>query len=237
MAWLDWLVLGTKRTKSILVYQMGRVGSVSVRDGLLSAGIPQVIHAHYLQSQGEHYKRRGLPDKLPRTIVSLVRDPLARNLSEFLRRINPQESWTGKKLVKVFLRDFNHIWPFVWWKQELSGYLGVDVLGLAFNNKSGFAVYEQAHFRLLILKTETLQTSAPVVLGKFVGRDEVPIPHKNRTDYDPERLKLREFFMAEFAPSEALLDWYYDNPTVQHFYSPSQVNNFRNKWTKEKQDG
>lgn len=85
---LDW-------NNAILVYQPGKVASSSIKKALDKVYKGPVVHLHsFERDHGEHSlnrERKNLRQKgdLPKVkIISLVRDPLSRNLSAFFQNLH-----------------------------------------------------------------------------------------------------------------------------------------------------
>jgi len=214
----------------VLLYQMGRVGSLSVKTAMEDAGF-FVDHCHSLFQGSEHYPHGINIEERP-LIVSLVRDPIARNVSEFLRRLTTnQQRGRAADLVKNFLRDFNHIWPMLWWQAELGRALGVDIRSFPFNKRRGYSEYTIKGHKVIIIQTEKLSKLGHTALSDFLGKPVANIPHDNKGGLGNRKV-LSESFNAALKESlsPALLDWYYRHPITRHFFSLVEIENFRSRW-------
>jgi len=211
----------------VLVYQMGKVGSLAVRKALIESRIP-VSHVHRIAAkQSRHWHIKEYTH-----IISLVRDPVARNISEFTKREYPHPTkLSGPQLAQKFIRDHNHGWPLIWWGCELIPVVNFDFFRLPFDHSKGHATYQlPTSQKLLILQTEKLALEGHRIIGDFLGISLPPIPLFNRTGDTQSRAALHSILMQHLTLPKDLLDLYYENNTTRYFYSAAQIAAFRGRW-------
>jgi hypothetical protein len=154
----------------VLVYQMGKVGSKSVTDSLQNKGVAPVYHVHqlhppHLRTLNRRRRERGDPERdhrielyLHRTLieperrskyVSLVRDPVSRNVSAFFQNLQVHlasspfdETPPLQELIDYFVETYDHDVPLTWFQKEVHPVLGIDVFSSSFPKRKGYQVYQ-----------------------------------------------------------------------------------------------
>jgi len=159
MRWAVWQ-LGfcrqLRRHPPVFVFQMGKVSSRSVSEPLQVIYRGAVIHDHVFEGDRMQGETRELkkylngpnpPEKL--YIISLVREPIVRNISTFFANF---ERYTGAKcesssydipaLKQLFLQNFPHRQPLEWFDERMKRYFDIDVYSKPFP-ECGYARYER----------------------------------------------------------------------------------------------
>ncbi len=257
----------------IVVYQMGKVGSSSIVASLSDrCGHPNVFHVHTLTPEriaeterryraaskirgpgiDEHliaslYLRRRWERRRPSErwkIVSLVRDPVARNVSGFFQVFdldfpeialryerdgtNPRERMD--ELIDLFLHRFErHDEPLHWFDLNLKPVFGIDVFDEAFPKTQGYAIYQGEQADLLVLRTEDLNRCGSEALGEFLGSERLPMVDANLSQ-EKGYSEAYGAFKKTIALPPSYLDRIYSSRLVQHFYTPEEVDQFRRDW-------
>lgn len=263
----------TKNNK-ILIYQMGKVASTSLYKTLRNLNLDaSIYHLHVLQPSSidrvmKSYRRRFLHtpridehiihsqylrkllDKGLRTsepkwkIITLVRDPVARNISEFFQRLPHQsgtielESGYGidanlRSLIQEYFQIYDdkpH--PFTWLDLELSAVFDVDIPFCDFPRTSGFKVYRFDHIDLLILKLEQLSDCVEDALADFLDLQKTK-KIKLVTANEASKKKQGELYerfkeLIEFSPD--YLDRMYKNSHLENIYDQDQIEKFYWRW-------
>ena len=250
-----------------LVWQMGKVGSKTIVNSLRSAGIVgPVFHVHVLsdalinkgelkkrsKQKGHHayykniYIRKYLLTAVSNyrwKIVSLVRDPVARNVSAFFQNLDLHVTTSNLnydslfddigRLQEKFIKDFDHNRPIVWFDKEINGILGVDVFSKPFPKKKGFMIYNGNTFDLLVLKLEHLDSCAPRAFEIFAGINNFTLQRSNiggKKDYSSLYIK----FIENLQLPESYLLQMYNCKFTKHFYSKEEIDEFHRKWNQQK---
>jgi hypothetical protein len=254
------------REPPILVYQMGKVGSRTVLTSLREAGLGvRIFHVHFLTPESidreerlhratwrgdarashiwksQHLRRR-LADPSDETrwnVITLVRDPVARNVSSFFqigeRALGvdfgaDQGDVSVAELTRRFLEDFDgHDVPLTWFDDELARVFGIDVFARPFPQDQGFDIYENERARVLLLRLENLSACAAPAFHRFLGVEDFRLAKTNvarEKDYAPAYARFVEG--AEL-PVE-YLDRMYGSRYARHFYSREDLARFRSRW-------
>lgn len=221
------------------LYTMPKVGSISVRDALREAGYDPFHHHDFRDDAGkammDAMKQKGV------TIISLVRDPLARLVSEYFFHIgffdyldglrNVEAGENVYRALKERMKRFHLQYDFSnWFEKELQAVTGIDVLEYPFDKERGYMCVEKEGIRLMIMTLEKMSTLENE-LAEFVGTDTVEIGKRNASDNFETKYAYKEF-VQNVSFNEEELSEFYDNKYVKHFYSAEQIEIFKNKWRK-----
>jgi hypothetical protein len=254
-------VIPGKREQMVLVYHMGKVGSTSIFESLVTAGVPNIHHLNRLNPDNieqvqRGYRERDLPvppgdeeglrvyeelQALPFRIkcISPVRDPIRRNLSAFFFT---DERFTGEKiaegrlsievLLDCFLREYAHDVPLTWFDVEMKQTLGVDVYKHPFAQADGFQVISEGACDVLLLKCEMDDGRKTEIVRDFLDIDSFRLQSRNRgQDKDYGSI------YAEFTSSVSLPDSYLDRLCnaryTKHFYSQEEIAAMRERWERK----
>ncbi len=266
-----WWLEGNK--SPVLVYQMGKVGSQSVAASLAEV-FPEaaVFHFHYLDPEtlaftrrkarcsgraypGDDYwislfvrelllkgTRRG-----PLKVITLTRDPVARNLSGFFQSLNywapdlyaSLESVADIKdlypsLRERFLEEYHHDWALDWFENELGCQLGLDIFQDAFPVDMGYQIIREEIFELLIIRLEDLTNVFQKAISVFFNREDIEFELQSRNLAREKTYSgMYRGFLDQLILPEEYLRQMYDSPYASHFYSLDERELFFNHWSGE----
>lgn len=251
----------------VLVYQMGKVGSRSLCQALEARSDRlSVLHLHVLTAESmarvEAIARRrwdgrprcrhvwtsryvaahlGARDR-PWTVITLVRDPVARNVSSFfqvlelehgidvtekLRAASPEA--VARELLPVFLRDFDHDTPLVFLEREIGTVFGVEILGDPDAAGRGFRVYSSDAADVLLLRFEDLDRCVGPAMEAFLGLSDVRLEPRNVGDQKDYGSVYRAFRRQAALP-DAYLDRMYGSRYARTFYTADELAGLRDYW-------
>lgn len=188
---------------------MGKVGSTS-----LAAAIPGAQHLHtlynnhpcpYFQCYTSSFARRCVSVNVMQPlrrfsyyrrpklkIISIVRDPVARNMSMFFQDLPFWIAGYVKKFDKetrksdlpwlweVYKNIFNHDYAANWFDREMLRFTNIDVLASGFDIESGCQTYRNGNIELLVLRLEDLQKNKKA-LESFIG-ESLQIANLNKSE-------------------------------------------------------
>ena len=254
----------------VIIYQMGEVGAAKVEQSLIHAyqerNIKSPIHRiHFLNYIKErltlYHQRREIPpdifmndyekesfmrlaiDSNPSQrwdLISLVRDPVARNVSSFFEALNDHfPDWIEKykkgllttgTLRNYFLSESHHFVPENWFDSQMKPVFNIDVFARPFPTDRGYQIYPaSARARLLVIRTEDLDRAAPGAMKEYLNLDNFSLLHGK-----PARKKahsdLYEAFISQPLPSY-YVERIYNTRFARQFYSPEELQNFTGRWT------
>lgn len=235
-----------KREKDrILVYQMGKVGSVSVQVALRRKGF-RTLHGHYLWTadHGEYNTSKpGLVEEILKKdkcwkVVSLVREPVCRNISAFFQRIEVYyKQWRNYEyqvdMVGAFLNNYDHFWPLIWFDIEMLPLFQIDVYSEKFDCSKGYHIYHGEYADLLVIRLEDLDRVINQAFKEFVGIKGVKPALSNYTENRTRVAQMYRDFRAEARFPSQYVDWMYSNRYSTHFYSAEELAEFKYRWSHE----
>ena len=255
-----------------LVYQMGKVASTAVANVLRAEWPGPVAHLHTLRPdrlreeerlfRALFSERRTIPGYLiqglywnralehpPRRdgdrtlVVTLVRDPVARNLSTFFQTLDAHNARFGlaermrsggdaglaDDVREHFVADFDHRFPLTWFDRELATTLGIDVFSEPFDREAGGSCYENDQARALLMRVEDLATTGEKALRSFFQLPGLRLEQRNESAKKYYARWYNELAKTLRLP-DSLLDDLYESKLVRHFYRDSEIAAFRARW-------
>lgn len=251
----------------IIIYQMGKVGSSSIKESLKALGMGVAIyHVHHLdrdplkRSEGTNVtKNKPVPPepvwatryigKLIREyggnhkwkIVTLVRDPVARNISAFFQTIHlsfsefDQQVIEGTlnvdRLIETFLNSYNHDYPITWFDQEMKPVFGIDVYNSEFPKTIGYKIYKGDHAEVLLIRAEDMDKCSPAAFREFLNIEKFGMITVNVGSQKQYSQIYRQFIDRINLP-ESYFDRMYSSKYAKHFYSHTEIEHFRRTWEK-----
>lgn len=240
-----------------VVFSMSKTASSAVVRALQQAGSKPVYKVHLLLPENlrlaEERYRRTDPAALPRHIlhashvmrhlptpaepwrvVTMVRDPVMRSVSDFfqsgarLGRLHDEAR--TRELLERFCVQQGIPGTVNWFERELEPSLGIDVYEHPFDVARGFSIIETPAVRMLVLRQESLAV-APHALGLFLGLPKpVEIPRENVAS-DKTYSELYEAALQSLRLPPPALDLAYDSRFARHFYSGDEIEAMRRRWS------
>lgn len=253
-------------TGPLLVYQMGKVGSRAVVEALrASPHLHRPVHHFHLLNDLDEieqavrtthagdisqtlesiaYGRRIRQRLLDRPdenvdVVSLVRDPVRRNLSAFVQSF-PQmvpeayERFGRGELLRdeilgLFIDSFDHSAPLMWFDRQVREVFGIDVFEKPFDWEAGFTIYTRDSVRLMVIRLEDLDRCVGPALEGFLGLTGVRVSRANETGATEHSRLYHELEAAGMPMS--YLDSMYGSRFARHFYSADELAKLTAGWT------
>ena len=253
---------------SILVHTMGKVGSSTVARSLNRSSIDlPVYHTHFLSQDGinrveARYRDDGLmvPAHIRRSqdlrwrvskgetgwlVVSLVRDPIARSVSDLFQ--NASTLWPelvddngnvdpdlALEWISSRLASFDEETDYVctWFDQEMQPVFNIDVFDTSFDHERGYTVCSSSVANLLLLRLEDLNSVfQPAMRTLLPDQPEVEMVRANvRSDKTGPRTTYQTV-KDEMSLPLSTVERIYDSRFVRHFYTASMVDTFIDRWT------
>ena len=200
---------------------------------------------------------RGLPKDKKWKVISLVREPVARNVSEFFHYFNIKslDSYRYKinyfsraqarnytyeinlnneimdKLLELFMETVNHDIPLIWFDSQLKPVFGIDVFSSDFPTSIGYKIYEGELADVLILRLENLNQCSQDAFKKFLNIEGFTLKEENVANEKQYHAIYRKFLNSVILP-ESYLEKMYTSKYAQHFYTQEEIKGFRKKWLK-----
>lgn len=193
----------------------------------------------YLRQIYEQIIRRGRPAK----IITLVRDPVAANLSMFFQIIDHylgepyvEGRWSVEELAAGFLRTYPHVRPVLWFDVEFAPTTGVDVYSHAFPREAGVQSITRGPLEVLILKCEQPDEVKADAIARFIGLPSLTLVRSNTAASKPYARQYEAVRQALDVP-DSLLDEMYESRFARHFYTDGERQAFRARWGRHRHGG
>jgi len=261
----------------IINYQMGKVGSSTVQASLEAMNLDQpVYHVHFLnpervgqiEQQRRKYFRTEKYALLRRPwlyeflfeqiqkknrhwkLITLVREPVARNVSTFFENLEvTNKPGSTAYVIRSDYYDFNieadpenldeliglffdrlvHERPLRYFDDEIKTVFGIDVFATEFPVDKGYGVYPGEYADLLLVRLEDLDRCANTVFKQFLGLDDFELVRANMSD-DKIYAALYKAFKRSIRFPEAYLGEMYESRYARQFYSEEEIRGFRQGW-------
>lgn len=192
---------------SIVIYQMGKVGSSSIERELKKNGV-HVIHTHKLYPSDVFFYDLSRIDKMKRLrtkfhnwltyqifkkkkckVITIVRDPLKRNLSQMFHHLDllvysrnkentRREVSADKLFLEIFKNDINLTYANDWFEKEFFPALGIEYNDIQFDFNKKCSQLKKGNKDILIIKFEDIN-NINGVLSEFCNIDEFTIQRAN----------------------------------------------------------
>ena len=166
-------------------------GSSSLKQSLLDYGLPCVFHAHNISPDQDNENWRFIYEyiikrKQPSKFISLVREPIGRNLSAFFENFQRKtgirfedSTYTLEQLTDLFLTNYDQNKPLNWFDNYLKPTLGIDIYQHPFSKKKGMAILCNENFELLLLKSEIDNSQKEKYISEFLEIEGFRIINRN----------------------------------------------------------
>jgi len=172
-------------------------------------------------------------------IISVVRDPVARNISSYFQSIDRRfldlnnrfenKSLTIEEIISTFFKYEKHELPIKWFDQEIKDIFGIDLYLNQFSKAKGYHIYKYDNIDFMVLKLEMLSECAQFAFKEFLNLSGVQILYNNVTANKPYG-HLYHQFINSIHLSDSYLDQMYNSKFMRFFYSEAEINLFRKRW-------
>ncbi|GJQ58180.1 MAG: hypothetical protein SCALA701_09810 [Candidatus Scalindua sp.] len=184
-------------------------------------------------------------------VVTVVRDPIAVNISSFFERIDKvdfTESWRTytikstkdeyeykgriddmESLKSLFFEKCAHNESLTFLDNELKSVFGVDVFESEFPKSEGYRIYEGEQVDVLLIRLESLNDCAKKAFNEFLNIEDFTLVNINigsEKDYAYLYQKFKELVVLP----DTYIDKMYRSKYAQHFYSKEEIDRFITKW-------
>jgi hypothetical protein len=249
-------ILDYRRYPLILVYSMGKVGSLTVFETLKKFFPPQnVHHLHFLsdywlkevlpKTNHTHNINHGLmirgliqkarQENRPIKIISLVREPVSREVSNFFQ--NNVDFFEGnfsdfkkEELLDTFKKKISFDYLLNWFDSEFFSYTNIDVYSHEFDKNNGFSIINENGFEVLIIRLENLDQCFSLAFQVFLKKNISALRIANQSKDKSESVEISRFFKKHFKLNPRDLNEIYSSKFMKHFYTSEEISQFRQKW-------
>lgn len=242
----------------VLVYQMGKVASSSIYHSLKK--YPQHCHAfhtHILtaerikakaakgsntllnpdwRNQRSQDLRLNIIEPGHRTkIITLVRDPFARNISAFFEISASVPKAPSDPVAAIhylrsaFFAETNLLHPDYWFKEEFNHALQIDIFDYPFNPEQGWLRFSKSPYEVLVLSTDLPDEEKAQQISEFVDVPEFQLKRKNTTP-PGGCLELYNSFKAHIRFPKDAIDKVLNTQYCRHFFDEDRRDALRERW-------
>ena len=243
-----------RRPNVLMVYSAPKTASTSVAAAIEACDAFTVIKVHHVQPEffwpgvgtrlstahgGMRHKaieQRTTQRFLQRhagdfRVVSLVRDPIAFNISNFtyfgraywLRTHWRSARWMPEEeLARRFFATFTHEASSVWWQREYAPTMGFNPLAEPFDTESRWKQRVSGRFNTLILRTDLADQAKSAALRTWLpGIDIVDVGRVNLNEnQSPPELAQR--LQTALTQNPEYVQRMFELPAARHFWSEAQ---------------
>jgi hypothetical protein len=230
-----------KNEPAVFIYQMGKVASSSTYQSLKKQYSGACIQSHSFTRNNDNIHVKFLfeilqREKLPLKIISMVREPISRNISAFFQNF---ERDTGVKhkanqhsveeLKDIFLRNYNHEIPLIWLDENINKNFGIDVYKSPFPEK-GYDIFKNREVELLLFKHNLEDRIKEEILGDFIGITNFKLTSANVGEEKEYASTYKKF--CELNLPEYYLDQMLNSKYATHFYN-KKLKEIRKRWVEK----
>jgi len=192
----------------------------------------------YLRKQLDHkgYQRRW-------KVVTLVRDPVARNISAFMGLLDLQMHYGLQEKLQVrciesvlaelrqlFLEEYSdHDLPLTFFDSEVKSVFGIDVFSTPFPKSKGYTIYEGENADVLLLRLEDLDGCAREAFQEFLEVEGMKIT-KSNTAAEKDYATVYPRFLRSLKLPNSYLKKMYNSKYATHFYTKEEIRTLEAKW-------
>lgn len=173
-------------------------------------------------------------------LVSIIREPVARNVSAFFLDIDrffndfqiryQRGEISIAQMHEVFLEEFPHDMPLDWFEVEVQDPFGIDIFAVPYRDSDGYAIARHDNVSLLVMKLDRLNDCFKPAFREFFGKAPGRLVNTHVTEKSQLASAYKEFISQAQFP-RAYLDRMYDCKYVRHFYTDTEIESFRTKWS------
>ena len=238
----DAMIFSADERECIYVYTMGKVASSSIDKTLKRIGY-KTRHFHYFKgdynSQAESVSSIASLSSLKgesRRIITLTRDPIARNVSAFFQNLGnflqtKQDKKDIEKIQETFREKYNHKLPINWFDGEFKATTGVDIYQIPFDKVQGYNCIRQGNLHILVMKSEISDGVKVSALARFLGDGNRPLEIlKSNDSADKDYSAVYRQILNRIRFNEDFLEEIYSSKYSQHFYTTEELRGFKEKW-------
>lgn len=251
---------GTPPAKAVLVHQPGKVGSSSIYIAMRASLPVPAYQTHAMNTELEQFNRKNLlipegsSDELihiqkarkflrlfyfqgyPFGVLTLVRDPVARNVSAFFQNIADYEHLCdfGKpqpvgEYIDTFLETHDHEFADRWFDYHFKQPFGVDCYEEPFDPEVGCHSFTDGNNTFLIMQSELADSQKEVAIRDWLNFDGFSMSNRANVGEQKAYAEVYRTFKSMPLPP-GYLDRMYSSRVARHFYSADQLAGFRRKW-------
>lgn len=246
----------------VLIYQMGKVGSSTIKRSLDKLGRFEPYQVHRLNPDNiarvrrEHERRGWEPPKsellsgeliermikhrIRLKIITLVREPIGRNFSYYFQNLdkilgtpNAHASIPIEQLVKDFPVEFPYSDdPLTWFDYEFKEVTGIDLYNHRLDMEVGFAEIKTDLYEVLILRTDAADKVKSEVLARFLGAPRPVKLVQANVTARKDSAEAYRNFRDSIRMVPAYLDHMLGSKYSRHFFGRATLDRLRGQYSR-----
>ncbi len=183
---------------------------------------------------------------VPWKIVTLVRDPIMRDISDFfftfhkrLELMDKEGQLLHRESLKTLTRELTaqlskpKSWTLSWFDTELKEVFGIDVYRYPFDHEKGYTLIREDNISILVIKLEALNRCFSNAMSELLNIENLELINRNVAEkkfyYDTYRYVLDNIALAPHFYKKV-----YRSKYARHFYTDDELKNFMKKWSGSK---
>lgn len=232
-----------QRNQPVFIWSMGKVGSTSVAKALNDVRSIAVFTSHFMNDPAHPrsqvlYKHLIAP-KIPLKIISLVRDPISKNVSSFFQnyekntgRAYATSDFSLEDLNDLFFNKYqHHDSPLTWFDNYIKRYTGIDIYSKPFSLEQKGCVYQQDNFELLVMRCDLDDAQKTSQVEAFLNLEPNAFSIVSRNvGASKEYSKTYDEFKRHIQFPEGYLNTMRHSQYFQHFYSQAEIEQTLQRW-------
>ena len=245
----------------VLVYQMGKVASLSVYSSLIKANLKNIYHVHRLnpkniaQVRKQYLERGDIPlneqmghylyknvikgNQAPIRVITLVREPISRNISAFFHNLktfvggeNVYKNIVVDQLMNVFLNLYTHDVPLTWFDIEFHATTGIDIYKYSFPCNDGYQIIKAHPYHILVLKHNLNDEKKESCIAEFLELDTFSLVRNNEAS-TKQYARAYNKFVKSIKLSNNFVKHMLSSKYAKHFYSLEERSELASRWSRE----
>lgn len=224
----------------ICIFQMGKVGSISLLETLAPQSRGIVVHAHaweWMPPRLRLFLRLRMRLRLPIYVICPIRDPLSRNVSAFFHNFSrdtgqrwESQAWTTDQLLSLFLRRSpQHNIALAWFDDHFRAAFQIDVYARSFPILQKWQTYRKGSVRLLVYRTDLDQPTQAEIIARFLNRPISHWQHSNIAANKPYAATYQTFCTSAQLP-DSYLAIMCNSRFFRHFWSEEEISAIAMRW-------
>lgn len=244
--------------KPVVIYSMGKVGSLSLYHSIQAQTNIPAFHVHSLKQERINWEyqacrakgwwpdsrnpgaliyEKKIQNNQAVSVITTIREPIERNVSAFFevfRYYNKTEAVDYKGdtsfLQEQFLKLVPHDYPLTWLEDELKMMLNIDVYASSFDVQKKHQKYQYKDLDLLLLRVDLSDLEKEQELNEFLGVSNLKLVRHN-VGAEKEYASLYQEFKTNLDLPQNYVERMLESKYCSHFYSLEERQRLFEKWT------
>jgi len=247
----------------VVVFSVQKTASTAVAEALRAIEGQAVFHFHYLDENYKHtigaamrwpeITQPGQNDAGLRAfgvaftsalmrehrrlkVISLVRDPIARNISSYFENLDrlwnveqAHDHFDVGRLLAEFHSRFDHDEGANWFDREFKTVLGMDIYEYPFPRDAGFLRIDSGPYEVLIMRHDLNDRLKEKCVAELIGCPAISIVPRN-VGAQKSYAHLYQEFLGRLELTEKYVDHQLGSKYARHFFGPDEIARLRARW-------